>query len=54
MNTYTIRNVKRASGTTLSDGTAVYVSDSRVIDRARDVCEQFDKDISHAFDRDVS
>jgi RNA polymerase sigma factor (sigma-70 family) len=31
----------------------VYVNSSRVLKRLRQVCEEFDEDISHAFERDV-
>ena len=33
---------------------AVYVNACRVMKLVRDVCEEFDEDISHAFARDVS
>ena len=33
---------------------AVYVNASRVLKQVRDVCEEFDEDISHAFESDVS
>jgi RNA polymerase sigma-70 factor (ECF subfamily) len=32
---------------------AVYVNASRVMKRVRDVCEEYDEDISHAFESDV-
>ncbi len=33
---------------------AVYVNSCRVMKLVREVCKEFDEDISHAFDRDVS
>jgi RNA polymerase sigma-70 factor (ECF subfamily) len=33
---------------------AVYVNASRVMKRVREVCDEFDEDISHAFESDVS
>ena len=33
---------------------AVYVNACRVMKQVREVCEEFDEDISHAFESDVS
>jgi hypothetical protein len=33
---------------------AVYVNSSRVLKQVRDVCDEFDEDISHAFQSDLS